>query len=175
MYPFAPPPGTFVGSRPTAQQPDAPLAEDDRTGLRVLYPDSADTAHTGSITGRILPANPLSLPASPSGVTGIYGAHVVALDAATGSVAAGVVTGWSCSASGPAQFDGSFRLERLAVGASYKLYAEPLTGPADPSTVKNSTATVCRNSSTDPGWPAPFACVTPAVTTNFTARIRGTP
>lgn len=175
MYPFAPPPGTFVGSRPTPQQPDAPLADDDRTGLRVLYPDPADAAHAGSIAGRILAANPLSLPASPSGVTGIYGAQVVALDASTGSVVAGVVGGWSCSGSGPAQFDGTFRLERLAVGASYKLYAEPLTGPADPSTITNATATVCRNSSTDPGWPAPFACVVPVVTTNFTARIRGTP
>ncbi len=175
MYPFAPGPGTFTGSRPTAQQPDAPLAEDDRTGLRALYPDPADAVHIGSITGRILPANPLSLPMSPSGVTGIYGAQVVALDAAAGSVVAGVLAGWSCSGSGPAQFDGGYRLDRLAVGSAYKLYAEPLTGPAGPSTVSNATAFVCRNSSTDPGWPASFACVTPAVTTNFTARIRGTP
>ncbi len=175
MYPFAPAPGTFMGSRPTSQQPDAPLADDDRTGLRVLYPDPTDAAHTGSVSGRVLPANPLSLPASPSGVTGVYGSHVVALDAATGAVAAGVLAGWSCSGPGPAQFDGSFRLDHLAVDGSYKLYAEPLTSPADPSTVSNATATVCRNSSTDPGWPAPFACVVPAVTTNFTTRIRGTP
>jgi hypothetical protein len=175
MYPFAPAPGTFTGTRPNAQQPDAPLADDDRTGLRVLYPDTADTAHAGTISGRILPANPLSLPLSPSGVTGIYGAQVVALDAVTGSVVAALLSDWSCSGSGPAQFDGSYRLERLRVGASYKLYAEPLTGPASPSTVSNATATVCRNSSTDAGWPAPFACVVPAVTTNFTARIRGTP
>jgi hypothetical protein len=175
MYPFAPASGTFTGSRPTAQQPDAPLAEDDRTGLRVLHPDTADTAHAGSISGRILPANPLSLPLAPSGVTGIYGAQVVALDAATGSAVVGVLSGWSCSGSGPAQFDGSYRFERLPVGASYKLYAEPLTGPASPSTVSNATATVCRNTSTDPGWPAPSACVVPAVTTNFAARIRGTP
>ncbi len=43
MYPFAPAPGTFSGTRPTPQQPGAPLGEDDRTGLRVLYPDPSDT------------------------------------------------------------------------------------------------------------------------------------
>src|SRR6266853_6877001 len=42
MFPFAPSPGTFTGMRPTAQQPDAPLSDDDRTGLRVLYHDPAD-------------------------------------------------------------------------------------------------------------------------------------
>src|SRR6266404_8736351 len=41
MYPYAPAPGTISGTRPTAQAPDAPLADDDRTGLRVLYPDPA--------------------------------------------------------------------------------------------------------------------------------------
>src|SRR5271168_3155954 len=73
MYPFASAPGTITGMRPTAQQPDAQLSDDDRTGLRVLYPDPTDTVHVGSIAGRILPANPLSLPASPPGVTGIFG------------------------------------------------------------------------------------------------------
>ncbi len=32
MFPFAPPPGQFTGARPTAQSPDAPLSDDDRTG-----------------------------------------------------------------------------------------------------------------------------------------------
>src|SRR6267378_2973373 len=49
MFPFAPAPGTFSGIRPTTRQPDAPLGDDDRTGLRVLYPDPADAAHQGSI------------------------------------------------------------------------------------------------------------------------------
>ncbi|MBZ5527685.1 MAG: matrixin family metalloprotease [Acidobacteriia bacterium] len=118
MAPYAPAPGTFTGQRPTTLAPDAPLAEDDRTGLRALYPDPSDTVHTGSISGRILPANALSLPAVPAGVSGIFGAHVVALDAASGNVVAGVLGGWSCSGTGPAQFDGSYRIERLAVGAS---------------------------------------------------------
>ena len=68
MYPYAPAPGTISGSRPTVQAPDAPLADDDRTGLRVLYPDATDTTHIGSIQGKILPSNPLSLPANPPGV-----------------------------------------------------------------------------------------------------------
>lgn len=175
MYPFAPAPGTFVGTRPTAQQPDAPLSDDDRTGLRALYPDPADTLNTGSMRGRILPANPLSLPAAPPGVTGLYGTHVVALDAATGSVVAAVLGGWSCSAPGPAQFDGSFRLDHLPLGRSYKLYAEPLSGAVDPSQVSSATATVCRNAISDPGWPAPFSCIVPLVTTDFSARLRPAP
>lgn len=177
LFPFAPAPGSYTGARPRLQQPDAPLSDDDRTGLRVLYPDPADTVHMGEISGKIVPANPLSLPEAPGGVSGIYGAHVVTLDATTGAVIAGALAGWSCSGAGPAQFDGSYRIARLPVGASssYKLYAEPLTGPADPSTVANATATVCRNISSDPGWPAPSSCVVPFVTTNFTTRIRGTP
>ena len=30
MFPFAPAPGQFTGTRPTAQSPDAPLSDDDR-------------------------------------------------------------------------------------------------------------------------------------------------
>jgi hypothetical protein len=65
MFPYAPTPGTFSGARPSLAVPDASLGDDDRTGLRVLYPDSADTVHVGSIRGKILNANPLSLPLSP--------------------------------------------------------------------------------------------------------------
>ena len=107
MFPFAPAPGTFAGKRPTAQQPDAPLADDDRTGLRVLYHDPNDKVYVGSIQGHIIPANPLSLPAAPPGVTGIFGAHIVAIDATSGAVIAGTLGGWSCTAPGPAQFDGT--------------------------------------------------------------------
>jgi hypothetical protein len=177
LFPYAPAPGAFTGSRPTAQQPDAPLSDDDRTGLRVLYPDPADSVHIGEISGRILPANPLSLPAAPGGVTGIYAAHVVALDATSGSVIAGVVGGWSCSGAGPAQFDGSYLIAGLPVSppTAYKLYAEPLKGAVDPSSFVNATQTVCRNASTDPGWPATYSCVVPAVDTNFTTRVLGSP
>jgi hypothetical protein len=51
--------------------PGNDLGDDDRTGLRVLYPDSADALHSGSISGEIFPANPLALPASPPGVKGV--------------------------------------------------------------------------------------------------------
>lgn len=73
MFPFAPPPGQFTGTRPGAQSPDLALSDDDRTGLRVLYPDPTDTAHIGTIQGRVLPANSMALPVSPPGVTGISG------------------------------------------------------------------------------------------------------
>ncbi len=172
MYPYAPAPGTFSGARPTAQQLDAPLGDDDRSGLPVLYPDPADVVNAGVIGGRILPANPLSLPASPSGVTGIFGAQVVAVDEASGSVLAAAIGGWSCAAPGPAQFDGTYEIERLPVGRSYTVYAEPLDGVVAPSQISPAIATLCRNPTSDPGWPPLQGCVVPAVNTNFTTRSR---
>jgi len=172
LFPFAPAPGTFTGMRPTTQQPDAPLADDDRTGLRVLYHDPADTQFIGSIRGRIVPANPLSLPASPPGVTGVFGAHVVAVDAASGSVIAGTLGGWSCQAPGPAQFDGTYQIGALAVNHTYKIYAEPLNGAVGPSEVSNALVSLCRNSTTDPGWPPLQSCVVPQPNLEFTTATR---
>jgi hypothetical protein len=175
MFPFAPAPGTFSGMRPTTQQPDAPLGDDDRTGLRVLYPDAADTLHQGSISGRISPANPLALPASPPGVTGLFGAQVVTVDAASGAAAGAVIGGWSCTAPGPAQFDGTYRIDGLAVGHSYTVYAEALNGAVDPSQFDNAIAALCRNVVTDAGWPPLLGCVVPAAQTSFTTRTRPGP
>ena len=172
MYPYAPAPGTFTGTRPSAQQLDAPLADDDRTGLRILYPDPADTVNIGTITGRILPANPLSLPLSPPNVTGIFGAHVVALDQASGAVIAATIAGWSCSAPGPAQFDGTYELDHLPINHNYTVYAEPLDGAVSPAQITPAIATLCRNPTTDPGWPPLQACVVPAAITSFTTRSR---
>ena len=177
MFPFAPPPGQFTGTRPTAQSPDAPLSDDDRTGLRVLYPDPTDTAHIGAISGHVLPANPLALPISPAGVTGIFPAQVVTLDNATGTVTAAVMAGWSCGDPGPAQFDGTFSLQRLMVGISqsYQIYAEPLDGPVVLGNVIYNLTSLCRNSATDPGWPAQYACTVPPSAAPFSARIRPGP
>ncbi|HEY8715390.1 MAG TPA: matrixin family metalloprotease, partial [Candidatus Acidoferrum sp.] len=172
MFPYAPTPGTFSGARPSATQPDAPLAEDDRTGLRILYPDPADTVRAGSISGHILNANPLSLPASPPGVTGVFGAQVIALDVASGAVVGATMGGYSCSGTRPANFDGSYVLERLPVGRSYLVYAEPLNGAVDPSQISNATESLCRNLNTDAGWPAQQSCVVPPVDTSFTVRTR---
>ena len=119
MFPFAPAPGTYSGARPTLQQPDAPLSDDDRTGLRVLYHDPADTQFIGSIEGHIVPASLISLPTAPPGVTGVFGAHVVAIDASSGSVIAGTIGGWSCVAPGPVQFDGNYEIDGLSVGCSW--------------------------------------------------------
>lgn len=175
MYPYAPAPGTISGMRPTVQSPDAPLADDDRTGLRILYPDAADAVHTGSIQGRVLPANPLSLPASPPGVTGLFATHVVAVDAVTGAVVAGTLGGWSCAAPGPAQFDGSYVIQALPIGHSYQIYAEALNGAVDPSQVSNALVPLCRNPTTDAGWPPLSSCVVPQADTSFTLRMHPSP
>jgi len=175
MFPFAPAPGTFSGQRPTTQQPDAPLADDDRTGLRVLYHDSNDTLYVGSIQGHILPANPISLPSAPPGVTGVFGAHVVALNATSGAVIAGTMGGWSCTAPGPVQFDGNYEIDQLPIGQSYIIYAEPLDGAVAPADVSDALVSLCRNSSTDPGWPPLQGCVVPPVDTTFTTAIRPAP
>jgi Matrixin len=177
MFPFAPPPGHFTGTRPGASSPDAALSDDDRTGLRVLYPDLTDTTNVGTIQGHVLPANPLALPVSPPGVTGIFPAQVVAVDNATGTVAAATIAGWTCSDPGPAQFDGSYAFEKLPVGASqsYQIYAEPLDEPVTLGDVIYGPTELCRNSATDPGWPAQFACTVPPSTAPFSARIRPGP
>jgi hypothetical protein len=173
MFPFIPAAGTFDSPRPTPQTPDAPLSDDDRTGLRVLYPDPTDVTHIGTISGRILPANPLSL-VGLGNVNGIFAAQVVAVDNATGAVAAAMQAGWSCIAAGPAIFDGSFILQKLSVSTSqnYQIYVEPFTGPEDSSDVAGTLANLCRNGFTDANWPIQFSCTVPAVNTNFTARIR---
>jgi|HubBroStandDraft_6_1064221.scaffolds.fasta_scaffold58465_3 hypothetical protein len=170
MFPFAPPPGQFLGFRPTGSVPDGPLADDDRTGIRAQYPDPNDTLNVGTIRGRIVPANPFALaqfaaPSPGSPVTGMVGAHVVAVDADTGSVIAGTLGGWSCNAaSPPTQFDGSFDLQRLPVGHSYNLYAEPLVGLALPGDFSNVFTGLCSSSV------AP-TCTPPPVNTNFNVRV----
>jgi len=170
MIPFAPPPGQFLGLRPTGSAPDGPLADDDRTGIRSQYPDPNDTLNVGAIRGRIVPANPFALaqfavssPGAP--VTGMVGAHVVAVDADTGAVIVGTLGGWSCTAaSPPTQFDGSFDLERLPLGHSYNLYAEPLVGLALPGDFSNVFTGLC-SSSVEP------TCTPPPVNTNFNVRV----
>ena len=137
-----------------------------------MYPDPADTVNVGSLNGHILPANPLSLPSSPPGVTGIFGAHVVAVDAASGAVIGATLGGWSCAAPGPAQFDGSYEIGHLSVGHSYQVYAEPLDNTVYPSLVSPAIASLCRNPTTDAGWPPLQACIVPAVNTSFTTRTR---
>src|SRR6266850_1556119 len=175
MFPFAAVPGTFSGMRPTLQQSDGPLGVDDRTGLRVLFANPADTLHGGSIRGQIFPANPLALPASPPGVTGVFGTQVVAVDVASGAAVGSTIGGWSCSGLGPAQFDGAYEIDGLAVGRSYTVYAETLNGAVDLSRISNAIVTLCRNATTDPGWPPLQGCVVPAVNTSFTTRTRPGP
>ena len=173
MFPFAPPPGQFIGDRPTAAIPDGPLADDDRIGARFLYPDPNDSVNVGSIRGQVLPANSFALatfaPSSPGfSVTGIVGAQVVAVDASTGAVVAATLGGWSCDAAHPpTRFDGSFELGRLPLNRSYNLYAEPLVGLAAPADFSFVFAGLCSSS-------APPNCAPPGVNTNFNIRIFST-
>ncbi len=170
MFPFAPPPGQFLGDRPTAQAPDGPLSDDDRTGIRMLYPDPNDAVNVGGISGRVVPANPFALatlaaPAPGSFVTGIFGAHVVAVDSDTGAVIAGTLGGWACDASTSSlQFDGSFDIERLPIGHNYLIYAEPLVGLALPADFSIGLDDLCASGSTS-------VCATPPVDANFNPRI----
>jgi hypothetical protein len=79
----------------------------------------------------------------------MVGAHVVALDADTGTVIAGTLGGWSCDAANPpTRFDGSFDLERLPVGHNYSLYAEPLVGLALPADFSDALADLCAANAT---------------------------
>ncbi|MGH9757710.1 MAG: matrixin family metalloprotease [Candidatus Acidiferrales bacterium] len=166
MFPFSSPPGTYLGLRPTANSPDGPLADDDRTGVRSIYPDPADTVNIGTISGQVLPANPFALAGLPSpgpgqSLTGIFGAHVVAVDADTGAVVAGALAGWSCAAGdNSAQFDGAFQIERLPVGRNYLIYAEPLTGIASPGNFSDVLGGLCAASGSG-------SCQVPQVNTNF--------
>jgi hypothetical protein len=56
------------------------------------------------------------------------------------------------------------------VGRSYKVYAEPLDGAVAPSEVSNALVTLCRNATTDLGWPPLQSCVVPSVDTAFATR-----
>jgi hypothetical protein len=107
-------------------------------------------------------------------VTGIFGAHAVAVNASTGAVAAGTLAGWSCTSPRPAQFDGTYLIQHLPVGNSYNIYVEPLNGVATPSTM-SMALTLCRNANTDPGWPPAQACVVPGVNQEFTAAMLPAP
>jgi hypothetical protein len=138
---------------------------------RVLYPDPADTVNVGAIRGRVLPANPFALaslpvPAADEFVTGIFGAHVVAVDADTGSVIAGTLGGWSCNATTDSlQFDGTFAIERLPVGRDYAIYAEPLVGLATPSDFGVALHDLCSSGGAS-------ECATPTADMNFNPRFR---
>src|SRR5262249_12096363 len=98
----------------------------------------------------------------------------VAVDNATGTVAAAIIGGWSCSGPGPTQFDGSYSLNHLAVGPSrsYQIYAEPLRGAVTLGDILFTSTEICRNSLGDPGWPTEFACTIPVPAPPFSARVR---
>jgi hypothetical protein len=89
MFPFAPAPARIRARGQPRNSQMRPRETMIAPALRVLYHDPSDTQYISSIQGHIVPANPISLPTAPPGVTGVFGAHVVAVDASTGSVIAG--------------------------------------------------------------------------------------
>jgi len=99
----------------------------------------------------------------------------VAVDAASGAVVGAGLNGWSCTAPGPALFDGTYEIDRLAAGRAYTVYAEALNGAVDPSQFASATVSLCRNVVSDPGWPPLQGCVVPTANISFTARTRPGP
>lgn len=100
-------------------------------------------------------------------MTGIFGAHVVAVDAATGAVIAGTLGGWSCNPSQlPVQFDGFYKIEGLPVGRSYKIFVEPLDGPTDSNDIQTAINALCSQNTLND------VCTPPAVNVGFTSKIK---
>ena len=66
MFPFAPPPGQFLGDRPIFTVPDAPLADDDRTGIRAPNIPTRTTLSTSArFAASYFPRIPSRSPFSP--------------------------------------------------------------------------------------------------------------
>lgn len=100
-------------------------------------------------------------------MTGIFGAHVVAVDAATGAVVAGTMGGWPCTPNDlPSQFDGFYKIEGLPVGRSYKIFVEPLDGPTDSGDIDNAINALCSQNQIND------VCMPPAVNVGFTTKIK---
>ena len=70
------------------------------------------------------------------------GAQVVAVDATSGALVGATIGGWSGTAPGPAQFDGTYEIDGLAVGHSYTVYAGTLNGAVDPSQFDNAVVSL---------------------------------
>jgi hypothetical protein len=101
------------------------LSTDDAIGVSTLYPTDEFLRGTGTIAGEVLREQT----GSP-----VFGAHVVAIDAATGVIVAGAATG--VLQAGPdgmaARFQsgsGVYRLSGLPPGI-YRIYVEPFDGPS---------------------------------------------
>jgi hypothetical protein len=94
------------------------LMFDDMAGAASLYPNPTALNTMGAISGSVL-----------VGGKGVFGAHVVALDA-NGTPTASTI-------SNP---DGSFEIDFLPPGA-YRLYAEPLDGPVTEQSIGGTPST----------------------------------
>jgi hypothetical protein len=105
----------------------------------------------------------LRVPGARAGVTGIFGAHVVAMDADTGALIAGTIGGWSCFDPGPVQFDGAYQIDRLPLNHRYTVYAEPIDGVVATEQMSPAITSLCRNATTG-RWLATAAILCRAAT-----------
>lgn len=90
------------------------LSSDDRLGVRSIYNPTSTSGATGSISGTLTFAN----------ASAVFGAHVFAIEASTGRVAAGNIS----------LPNGAYRIDGLAAG-SYRVVAEPLDEPVAASEI----------------------------------------
>jgi hypothetical protein len=102
------------------------VERDDAVGTATLYPSAAFVPATGRIAGTVR---------RPGGAP-VFGAHVVALEAATGIVVTSAISGLVATQPDGlplryAQGEGGFLLTGLAPG-TYDVVAEPLDGPGEP-------------------------------------------
>jgi hypothetical protein len=119
-------------------------------------------------TANLLTLAGLPSPSPGRSVTGIFGAHVVAVDAATGAVVAGTLGGWSCDPSDlPSKFDGFYKIEGLPLSRSYKIFVEPLDSPTKSADIQNAIDALCLQ--VGPNFDI---CTPPAVHTGFTTKIK---
>ena len=100
------------------------LSADDVIGVSTLYPTDNFLRDTGTIAGKVV---------RDQNGGSVFGAHVVAVDAATGVIVAGAVTGLlELGSDGmPRRFQlasGRYVIPGLPPGV-YRVYAEPLDGP----------------------------------------------
>jgi len=142
MFPFAPSPGTFTGMRPTAQQPDAPLSDDDA-------PASASSTRSGTTPNSSAPSRDASFPESALAAqrlrraSRVSSAHTSSPWTQAAPVIAGILGGWVVRPRARFQFDGTYQIGALAVNRTYKIYAEPLTAPSAPPKFPMTLVSLC--------------------------------
>jgi Matrixin len=147
------------------------LEQDDPIGISTLYPEPTFLSSTGEISGTV----------TRSGGQPVFGAHVVAIDAATGIVVASAIAGLVATLPNgmPLRFSqpsGDYLLTGLPPG-SYTILAEPLDGPPVKSPLGgifgNYSDQILIETNFTPGFSAILVAVRPGVITSGVGVIVG--